>query len=333
VKSRRDAILEGSKAAARLHDELQTRRHLEAQASGVDVFGTIVRQKIPLVFKPLDGLLGAYLPTPIPGIIVTTRRQLSVQRFTGAHELGHARMKHQVSLDDESMLTRAESATAEYDPLETAANAFATDFLLPQWLLISQAARHKWTRKDLTNAAVVYQLALRAGASFQATALALLRHNLIGQQTFDALHDTELKRLKQQLLEGHALENWYPDVWILTEADEGSIIEGDSRDAFVLRLKESSVAGYLWNVEDLKNAGFLLFRDDRLVPDSGDEIGGAVERVVSARPGENRVGRITLQQTRPWQPSGAPISRLSFAFDLRGKESGRPRAERRFATV
>ena len=73
MKSRRDAILEGSKAAARLHDELEMRRQVEAQASSVDVFGTIVRQRIPLVFKPLDGLLGAYLPRPIPGIIVTTQ--------------------------------------------------------------------------------------------------------------------------------------------------------------------------------------------------------------------------------------------------------------------
>lgn len=230
MKSRRDAILQGSKAAARIHQGLEMRRQVETRASSIDVFGTIVRQKIPLVFKPLDGLLGAYLPRPIPGIIVTTRRQLSVQRFTGAHELGHARMKHQVSLDDDSLLTRAESPTAEYDPLETAANAFATDFLLPQSLLISQAARHKWTRKDLSSPTVVYQLSLRAGASFQATLLALLRHNLIGQDAFDGLRQTEVKRLKQQLLDGHSLENWYPDAWILTEADEGSMIEGDSRD-------------------------------------------------------------------------------------------------------
>ena len=50
--------------------------------------------------------------------------------------------------------------------------------------------------------------------------------------------------MKQGLLEGYPLENWYPDVWILTEADEGCTIEGDSRDAFVLRLKENSGAGY-----------------------------------------------------------------------------------------
>lgn len=331
MKSRRDAILEGAKAAARIHDRLDMRRQVEAQASSIDVFGTIVKQKIPLMFKPLDGLLGAYLPKPIPGIMVTTKRTLSVQRFTGAHELGHAEMGHRVSLDDESMLTRAESPNGEYDPLEAAANAFASDFLLPQWLLITHAERHKWTRRDLTNAPVVYQLALRAGASFQATCLALLRHNIIGQAAFDALHQTEVKRLKQELLGGESLENWYPDVWILTEADEGSMIEGDSRDAFVLRLKESSGAGYLWNVDDLKNAGFLVVRDDRLIPDADEDVGGEVERILSARPGENRVGRIILQQTRPWQPSGAPISRFSFAFDLRGKEIGRPRAERRFA--
>lgn len=332
MKSRRDAILEGAKAAARIHRQLDTRRHVESQPSSIDVFGTIVKQKIPLVFKPLDGLLGAYLPRPVPGIIVTTKRQLSVQRFTGAHELGHAKMGHQVSLDDESMLVRAESPDSEYDPLETAANAFATDFLLPQWLLISHAERHKWTWRDLAEASVVYQLSLRAGASYQATSLALLRHNLIGQKAFDALRQVEVKRLKQDLLEGYPLENWYPDVWILTEADEGSTIEGDSRDAFVLRLKENSGAGYLWNIDDLKNAGFLLFRDDRLIPTADEDIGGEVERVLSARPGESRVGRITLQQTRPWQPS-APLSRLSFAFDLRGKESGRPRAERRLATA
>jgi predicted secreted protein len=204
-------------------------------------------------------------------------------------------MGHQVSLDDESMLVRAESPDSEYDPLETAANAFATDFLLPQWLLISHAGRHKWTRRDLSEASVDYQLSLRAGASYQATSLALLRHNLIGQKAFEALRQVEVKRLKQDLREGYPLENWYPDVWILTEADEGSTIEGDSRDAFVLRLKENSGAGYLWNIDDLKNAGFLLFRDDRLIPTADEDIGGEVERVLSARPGEGRVGHITLQ--------------------------------------
>jgi predicted secreted protein len=333
MKSRRDAVLEGARAAARIHREFEWRRHVEAQASNIDVFGTIVKEKIPLVFRPLEGLLGAFLPGPVRGIIVTTQRPLSVQRFTGAHELGHAAMGHQASLDDETMLTRSESPSWNYDPLEAAANAFATSFLLPKWLLISHAARHQWTRRNLTTPAVAYQLALRAGASYQATCLALFRNGLIDETAYGKLRQVEVKQLKRDLLDGYQLENWYPDVWVLTEADEGSAIEGDPHDAFVVRLKEDSGAGYLWNIDDLKNAGFLLFRDERLIPSAEDDVGGEVERVLGARPGESRVGHIDLQQTRPWQTSGTPLSRLSFTFDLRGKESGRPRAERRLVAA
>jgi Zn-dependent peptidase ImmA (M78 family)/predicted secreted protein len=332
MKSRRDAILEGARAAAKLHQQLDSRRIVEAQGSNVDVFGAIVKEKIPLLFRPLEGLLGAFVPGPVAGIIVTTQRPLSVQRFTGAHELGHSEMGHEASLDDESMLTRAESPSWSYDPREAAANSFATAFLLPKWLLISQAARHRWTRRDLTKPAVVYQLSLRAGASYQATCIALLRHKLIDDSKFGVLRAVEVKALKQNLLDGYQLENWYPDVWVLTESDEGTTIEGDSRDAFVVRLKEASGAGYLWNIEDLKNAGFVLFRDDRVIPNSEEDVGGEVERVLGIRPGESRVGHVDLLQARPWE-STEPLSRLSFTFDLRGKETGRPRAERRMVAA
>jgi len=91
MKSRRDAILEGARAAAKLHRKFDVRHQVEAQPGSVDVFGTIVKEKIPLMFRSLEGLLGAFLPGPVPGIIVTTLRPLSVQRFTGAHELGEPR--------------------------------------------------------------------------------------------------------------------------------------------------------------------------------------------------------------------------------------------------
>jgi len=333
MKSRRDAILEGAKAAARLHQQLDSRRIVEAQGSSVDVFGAIVKEKIPLLFRPLEGLLGAFVPAgQVAGIIVTTQRPLSVQRFTGAHELGHSEMGHEASLDDESMLTRAESPGWNYDPREVAANSFATAFLLPKWLLISQAARHHWTRRDLTNPKVVYQLSLRAGASYHATCIALLRHELIDDATFGALRAVEVKAIKQELLDGYLLENWFPDVWVLTESDEGTTLEGDSRDAFVVRLKEASGAGYLWNIDDLNSAGFVFFRDERIIPTSDEDVGGDVERVLGIRPGESRVGHIDLQHARPWE-SAEPLGRLSFAFDLRGKENGRPRAERRMAAA
>ncbi len=327
MKSRRIAILEGAKAAASLHQQFEMRSYIEDHGGSVDVFGTILRQQIPLVFRPLDGLLGLYLPDP--GILVTTQRNLSIQRWTAAHELGHATMHHEASFDDETLLTRVASPTATYQPVEIAADAFATHFLLPKWLFVAKAARHKWTRKDMLDPFVVYQLALRVGASYQGTCMALHRHDLIDQSGLTRLMAVELKAIKKHLLAGYELENWYPDVWLLTEADEGASIEGDGRDAFILKLKEKTGSGYLWNIDDLNSAGFVLFQDQRLPLGKEGEIGGPMQRVVGARPGASRFGRISLTQGRPWQKAVRPLDRLSFTFDLRGKESGRPRAERR----
>lgn len=107
MASRREAILHGTKEAARLHRDLGIRAKIEGRGGRIDVFGAILGLDLPLLFRPLKGLLGAYLPGPYPGIMVTNQRALPIQRFTGAHELGHAVMKHEGSLDDESILHRS----------------------------------------------------------------------------------------------------------------------------------------------------------------------------------------------------------------------------------
>ena len=101
----RAAILAGAKAAHALHRDLGVRDLLERTTGGrVDVFGAIDKLGATLMFQPLDKLLGAYVPAEEPGILITTQRTLPVQRFTGAHELGHLYMRHQPSLDDEGIL-------------------------------------------------------------------------------------------------------------------------------------------------------------------------------------------------------------------------------------
>ncbi|TJV88835.1 MAG: ImmA/IrrE family metallo-endopeptidase, partial [Mesorhizobium sp.] len=96
----REAILIGVKAAHALHRDLGVREQLERSAGGrIDVFGAISKLGATLMFQPLDKLLGAYIPSEEPGILITTKRTLPVQRFTGAHELGHLHMRHEPSLD------------------------------------------------------------------------------------------------------------------------------------------------------------------------------------------------------------------------------------------
>ena len=59
--------------AANLHRSLGQRD--DAKRTGrLDVYHAIQACGIPLLFRPLDGLLGAFLVDPGPGILVTTGR-------------------------------------------------------------------------------------------------------------------------------------------------------------------------------------------------------------------------------------------------------------------
>lgn len=82
--SKRDILLDAISEAGRLHQEMQSQQLVETRGGGVDVFGAILQLSVPLVFRPLDKLLGAFVPRPSAGIIVTTQRSLAVQRFTAS---------------------------------------------------------------------------------------------------------------------------------------------------------------------------------------------------------------------------------------------------------
>src|SRR5689334_20127462 len=131
-----EAVRNGTMAAARLHVRAGTRAALQGHGGGIDVFGAAVSEQLPLLLRPLKGLLGAFLPDPIPGVLVTTQRPLSIQRFTAAHELGHFKMGHRPSLDDESILRRMAMTTvakaSDPDFQEVEADAFAVGFLMPK---------------------------------------------------------------------------------------------------------------------------------------------------------------------------------------------------------
>ena len=324
--TRRDAILEGAQAAARLHDQLGTRATVESSAGSIDVFGAILSVGAALIFRPLDGLLGFCIRGPsVPGVVVSTQRPLRIQRFTGAHELGHVVLGHTASLDGPEILARA----GLEDELETAANSFASEFLLPKWLLQMHARRHDWNRTSMEQPHAVYQLSLRAAASYEATCFALEKHEIINSISRNRLLDTPRRDLKVELLNGFEVENYHSDVWMLTEADQGLTIEGQPDDLFVLRLTENGSAGYLWNTAGLAEAGFAILRDHREIPAPEENFGGPVTRAVTAQHTEPTSGSFVLELTRPWERVHAPLKALRVAYDLRGKEVGMPRAVRR----
>ncbi len=245
----RTAILRGKRAAARLHRAFGMRERVEADGGRIDVFDTIVRLGVPLLFKPLYGLLGVFINDPMPGVMVTTKRGLSIQRFTGAHELGHCTLGHHPSLDDESMLRRSPfGAGPDYEQQEREADAFATEFMLPPWLFAAHFKRQGWTAAMMSDPMTVYQLSLRAGASYEATCRSLMRPGVSvirARSTLDALLKVQPRAIKKALLEDYEPADWRRDVRLLTEKDEGAVIEGSRSDLFVLKLKEHSGSGYV----------------------------------------------------------------------------------------
>jgi hypothetical protein len=324
----RTTILDAVSEALRLHRHLGSQEKVEKAGGGVDIFGAIIERSVPLIFRPLDHLLGAYVPKPFAGIIVTTERSLAVQRFTASHELGHLTLGHGGSVDDATILDRSPFGGTRYSVAEAAADAFASSFLAPEWLLEFHAIRQGWDADSFTNPRTVYQLSLRIGASYQATCHALGRYNVITRAKLGDLLSIPPRKIKQELLVGHPQPDWHRDVWVLSERDQGMLVQGGPTDVFLIRLKEDSGAGYLWNVEDVRAAGFSIVADEVSIRDGYEEIGGSVERLLVARSESEAAGKLDVRQVRPWETRSTDVAHFSVNYDLFGRENGLPRAQR-----
>jgi Zn-dependent peptidase ImmA (M78 family)/predicted secreted protein len=322
--NKRFDILTGAQAAIGLHQRLGTESELGITRGPVNVFGALQKSNSVLMFRPLEGLLGACIKTPVSGVLISTQRPLPVQRFTGAHELGHVAMEHSTSLDGEEILDGCKSLNS----MEIQANAFAAEFLVPRWLLTIHAKAQGWNRDSLRNPDVVYQLSLRLGVSYDATTLALKNHNIVDQSTLSKLRSTQPRAIKMRLLTGYTPVNWHRDVWVLTEKDEGAVIEGQPDDLFLFRLNEKPGAGYLWNTEELKKQHLTIVKDVRIDTEPEDAVGSDVQREVTATVADPKIGEVEIALKRPWQKLGTPAGALHVRYDFRGKERGLPRASR-----
>jgi predicted secreted protein len=202
-------------------------------------------------------------------------------------------------------------------------------------LLENHAIRQGWTAESFDDPRAIYQLSLRIGTSYEATCRTLARQNAIAAGTLKRHLGVSPKRIKQGLLGAHQLDNWTPDVWVLSERDRGTLIQGGPNDVFLIHLKENSGAGYLWNFDQLEQSGFVVLSDKRQIIDTGDQLGGPVERILIVAAQSPVEGQLELEHTRPWDRS-AVADHFTLNYQLFGKESGGwPRVEkaRRMATA
>jgi hypothetical protein len=331
--ARRDAILTGISRAAELHRDLRLRQLLKDGSRPVDVLAISSKLAITILFRPLGGLLGAYVPTPrAAGMLLTTQRDHHVQRFTAAHELGHHVLEHRTMSLDVNVGYAARGERNGYDEQELEADSFAAEFLLPAWLIAAQARRQRWGKSDLQKPEVVYQLSLRMGASYTATCWALNSAQFITRSTAERLAGLEPQVSKKEALRDIRPANWYPDVWLLSERDQGAELLGGPDDFLIFSLEEHVSGGYEWDLPSAQLPALAVRRDTRL-GGAPAVMGGTVTRQMVVQSSQATRVRLRLQERRPWEEGeGAAINSLELDLTLLGKEpAGLPRRERLLA--
>jgi Zn-dependent peptidase ImmA (M78 family)/predicted secreted protein len=269
----------------------------------IDVFGSIERERVWLLFQPLDRLYGAYRRHATPGIIIHAGHPYRLQRFTAAHELGHHLLGHDISVDSQEEVERQASGLPAQ---EIEAQAFAATYLMPVQLVNRGLATLGLDRRpSAIRPEQAYRLSLEIGSSYSATVTQLAALERINATNAHELLKAQPIEIKTELAFGHRPANARADVWPLSKEDDGRTLQISRDDEVHVRLVESPTTGYRWRPEQPDGQLELV----------GDEPVRAVppgERVYGAE----RVRHVWWRATGP--ADGAVAADLRRSFDADG---------------
>ncbi|ALN65920.1 hypothetical protein GLA29479_5128 [Lysobacter antibioticus] len=251
------------------------------------------------------------------GILINSERSAGLVHLTCAHELGHYFMGHGSTADD-SMDFGPKSERQEQE-----ADWFAYHLLTPRGLLANVMRRKRWSVQSLKDPTVLYQLSLRLGISYTATAWSLARQKLLETGVVKDLLRIQPIEIKHALLEGHHFES-RKEVWLLDETDRTSILEPRTDDQILVRLKSKASSGYLWSLGELASEGFQVCpaqRPAEKVTDPKQLVFGVTtaEFVLTVDdPSQAANGApmiLAMEERRPWLKDGE----VNAAFETRAK--------------
>lgn len=212
------------------------------QDKPIDVLSLIAQLDLDLVFNDLRTILGALIPQGDGGIMLSTQRSASVQRYTAAHELGHWVLDHEVAFD-----TEAELYTPTHDR-EQLAQVFASQLLMPPPLVHATAANHGVTGSANATGSLVYLMARDMGASYEAVVRQLDNLDVINRSKRDELLSLRPQSIKTELSLGHRPVGPV-DVWPVDVRLSGQTITVTEGDEVIVVLPESRTTGFQWLTE------------------------------------------------------------------------------------
>lgn len=240
-----------TRAAEVVRDSGAKRRIDEDGYTRVDPFRIAQSAGVVVMLRPLEKLWGAFIGENHPGILVNSERPAGVIQMTCAHELGHFYLDHGTTTDEQLDY----SNTAARKELE--ADWFAYSLVVPRWAVAKIMKRKGWGVADLAHPFNLYQLSLRLGISYSATAWSLQRLRLLDRSVVDEVLHVQPATIKRALL-AKPLENSQRDVWLLDEADRDLILEPRLDDQMLVRLKNHTGAGYVWDISEASSEGFTI---------------------------------------------------------------------------
>ncbi|MGA6219422.1 ImmA/IrrE family metallo-endopeptidase [Streptomyces umbrinus] len=292
-------------AAASLLDEL----HVD-QEKPVDVFQVIEQLGLWLVFQPLDALLGAVLPKGSGGILITTERQPTIQRYTAAHEIGHWELDHNQLAFDTDHDVHSPSANER----ERLAQWFASYFLMPPPLVHAVASRHGIRRRVDVSPAQAYLAARDMRVSYEAALRQMNNLQVITERQRNTLLQTQPLRAKQDLAYGHRPETGTADVWTLDLHTPHQQVDVLIDDEIVITLPENRSTGYRWlddNLNDQRAARRARPAPPPLLAESGTRTPAESQPVPTAtrQPTDGTVAGGSLQVVfDAYEPGWAPVT-------------------------
>lgn len=312
-------------AAAREHARLGTDFR-----SRIEIFQVIEKASIWVLFRPTKDLYGSFqIEDGALGIIVNSNHPLQLQRFTAAHEYGHFVMGHEPSLDDAHNI---ESLGRDTRPSESAAQAFASNFLMPLQLVNRTLSIMGLPPKPGSLAPEdAYSISLELGVSYPAAINQLVVVGKITPQAAAQLRALTPKAIKQRISEGMLPEDPRADVWVVSPNGVKEI-HPRVNDELHVNLPEIPSSGYRWAVDVEKNiqtnlevgelAGAVALIRDSFETVSENAIGAGGSHKFVLRALEPGSCRIRLVKRRPWQGLVQPAETLDFLLHIEPKARG-----------